>query len=651
MICESCQAPIEDLPFCPYCGHRRSDQTESTARGHALPDKLVRRARRRRLLQRFGVPALLLVVIIFFGVLWLALTGFRDGVQERNLATLHQAEIHYNRGLIYLDWGQYQMAEAEFEEAARLVPGYAEAEAKWRVAQLKQTVTPSPTPSPTTAPTPTLVKPTPTPERVIVPVAQVLLEQAQVYFQKQQWEQAISSLEQLRVEDASYHADQVVEMLFLSHKNYGVALEAEGMLEEAISHYDSALYLRRRDPEVEEFRQRADLYLRALGVWNADWGRVVVNLTALNALAPGYKDTAERLYQACTVQGQVLIKQERYCAAAELYQQALRIHADDPQVVKLQDDTSHLCRVRGPDPAETPAPNATLPTKVHIGTLVGTCYDHRTNQYSVCAQNAEDNVLQTWITQAEQPALSLDGRALAYRSSDPASPGLYAVVLTHSVSVSDTVVAGALYTITTEARVASPTWSPDGTRLAYALYDPGAQAWFIYVARIGSREPPRRIYQGEWPSWGPKGLLAFTTCSAKDACGIHVLDLNSWKLRKLTDSIQDRAPAWSPSGDEIAYMSDIGRSFNLYVAHIEPQMVTVRQLQRDLFKDGMPVWSPDGQRIAFVTNRDDNWSVYTLHPSLGEEQRRVVVLGAESADWLRLQLAWIAPVIRFSTGP
>jgi tetratricopeptide (TPR) repeat protein len=213
------------------------------------------------LLQRFGVPALLLVVIIFFGVLWLALTGFRDGVQERNLSTLHQAEIHYNRGLIYLEWGQYQMAEAEFEEAARLVPDYAEAEAKWRVAQLKQTVTPSPTPSPTTAPTPTLVKPTPTPERVIVPVAQVLLEQAQVYFQKQQWEQAISSLEQLRVEDASYHADQVVEMLFLSHKNYGVALEAEGMLEEAISHYDSALYLRRRDPEVEEFRQRADLYL------------------------------------------------------------------------------------------------------------------------------------------------------------------------------------------------------------------------------------------------------------------------------------------------------------------------------------------------------------------------------------------------------
>jgi tetratricopeptide (TPR) repeat protein len=650
VICESCQAPIEDLPFCPYCGHRQSGQAAPAAGDHTLSDKAIRCAQRKRLLQRLAVPTLLLVVIIVFGVLGLALSGLRDGIQERNRSVQHQAEVRYNRGLIYLEWGQYQMAEAEFEEAVRLVPGYADAEAKWRVAELKQTVTPTPAPSPTPTPTATPVRPTPTPERVIVPVAQVLFEQAQAYYQKQQWEDAISSLEQLLDEDANYQSDQVVEMLFLSHKNYGVSLEAEDMLEEAISHYDSALYLRRRDPEVEEFRQRADLYLRALGFWNADWSRVVVNLTALNALSPDYKDTAERLYQACTIQGQALIKQERYCAAAELYQQALKVHADDPEVVKLQDDTSHLCRVRGPDPVETPAPGATLTTTIHIGTLVGTCYDHRTNEYSVCAQNAEDNVLQTWITQAEQPALSLDGRALAYRSSDPANPGLYAVVLTPSVSIGGAVVPSALYTITTEARVASPTWSPDGSRLAYALYDPDAQAWYIYIAWIGSKDSPRRIHQGEWPSWGPNGLLAFTTCSAKDSCGIHVLDLSSWKLRKLTDSIQDRAPAWSPSGDEIAYMSDIGRSFNVYVAQIQPQMVTVRQLQRDLFKDGMPVWSPDGQRIAFVTNRDDDWSVYTLHPSLGEDHRRVVAMGAESADWLRLQLAWVAPVVRFSTG-
>jgi hypothetical protein len=49
-----------------------------------------------------------------------------------------------------------------------------------------------------------------------------------------------------------------------------------------------------------------------------------------------------------------------------------------------------------------------------------------------------------------------------------------------------------------------------------------------------------------------------------------------------------------------------------------------------------------------VTNRDDDWAVYTLHPSFGEQQKRIADLGEESADWMRLRLAWIAPILRFS---
>ena len=89
--------------------------------------------------------------------------GFRDGVEDRELANQHQAEIHYNRGQIYLEWGQYQLAEAEFEEAVRLVPDYTEADESRRIAQVKQTVTPSPTPQPTATSTPTRRSPTSTP--------------------------------------------------------------------------------------------------------------------------------------------------------------------------------------------------------------------------------------------------------------------------------------------------------------------------------------------------------------------------------------------------------------------------------------------------------------------------------------------------------
>ena len=105
---------------------------------------------------------------------------------------------------------------------------------------------------------------------------------------------------------------------------------------------------------------------------------------------------------------------------------------------------------------------------------------------------------------------------------------------------------------------------------------------------------------------------------------------------------------WSPSGDELAYTSDIGRSNNLYVVHA--QSGTVRQITRNLFTDSTPVWSPDGQRIAYVTNRDDDWAIYTIHP-YGDQQQHIAVLGAESADPQRFRLSWVAKVIQFPDAP
>jgi tetratricopeptide (TPR) repeat protein len=659
LICQHCQAEVQEGTFCSHCGYRLDGEARSSPSEQLPHDHRGKRHRRRTVFRRYILPAMILIVVVAFGVLAMALQGFRDGSAERELANRHQAEIHYNRGLIYFEWGQYQLAEAEFEEAVRLVPGYSEAESSRRLSQAKQTVTPSPTPAPSSTPTLTPAAPTPTPEVVMVSLTQALFEESVAHYEKAEWEEAISKLEQLRREDVTYRAQEVVDMLVQSHRNFGLELESGDQIEEAISHYDSALYLRRRDPELEERRRRADLYVKASGVWNVDWESAIVNLTALYALAPDYKDTAERLYQATTTYGQVLVKQERYCAAAELFELALNIRDDDDEIVKLEDDARHICEVSTPVPLETQVPNGGTAGVVHLGTLVASCYDHRTDQLSLCAQDADANELYTWLPGAEQPALTLDGTMLAYRSNDPEHPGLYVVPLAGSSAITATgtststvppvtVRTGTAITITTESEVHSPTWSPDGTRIAYAQHDADQESWFIYIALADGTTPPRRIHQGEWPAWGPDGLLAFTTCSGEELCGIHLFDPASWDLRKLTNSLQDRASGWSPSGDELAYTSDIGRSNNLYVVHATSG--TVRQITRNLFTDVMPVWSPDGQRIAYVTNRDDDWAIYTVHP-YGDRQQRIAILGAESADPQRFRLSWVAKVIRFPGAP
>ncbi len=626
MICEHCQGKISpDFAFCPHCGQplEHSEAKEPPTR----------RARLRNWLRRRVFPLFILLVVIAFGVLGLALTGFRDGVQERALANRHQAEIHYNRGQVYLELGQYQLAEAEFEEALRLVPDYQAALEQRRTARLKQTVTPSPTPKPTPTSTPTTVIPTPTAAVVVVPKTEVLFSEGRAYYENHEWKQAITRLEELRSQDPAYRADAVKEMLFQAYYKYGMQLDEQGLLEEAIAQYDRALALRPGHPEIKKLRRRADLYQSALDVWKVNWESALDYLTALYAIAPDYKDTAERLYQVCLTYAQTLIKQERYCSAARLYRQALEIRDDDPKVIKLEDDTRHLCQVATPTPLGTPTADASdRQGKVHLGTLIATCYDRQANQYNICAQGADDNTLRVWITQAEQPALSTDGRLLAYRSTVPDRPGLYAM----------DIVSGTVFTITTSPEAHHPTWSPDGKQLAYALYDTDAEEWFIYITQLDARATPRRIHQGEWPSWGPDGRLAFTACTGEQKCGIHIYNPTTGKLHRLTASRQDRAAAWSPGGQEIVYMSDVGRSLNLYVVHAASGYV--RQITRNLFTDIAPVWSPDGQRIAFVTNRDDNWSVYTIHP-YGGQARRIAVLGAESAEVSAFRLAWTASVI------
>jgi tetratricopeptide (TPR) repeat protein len=629
MICRNCQADAQDFPFCPYCGQPIEKDNQDTP-----PTKADKRARRRQFVRRWIVPLVLLSVVLAFGVLLMALVGFRDGTQERELAKRHQAEILYNRGEIYLEWGQYQLAEAHFEEALRLVPDYEQAVTKLEVAQVRQTVTPSPTSPPPTS-TPPL--PTSTPEVVVVPLTDVLYEEGKQHYADQEWALTISKLEQLRLEDINYQAESVSEMLFESHYAYGVYLDEQGQIEAAILQYNQALDLLPRHPEVSVLRRRADLYQSALNEWDVNWENVINFLIALYHVAPDYKDATDRLYEACIVYGQELVKQDRYCEASEIYEQAIEIDDGDEAVVKREADTSFLCQSAGPVPLATPTPDGppSVWSQVHLGTLFATCYDTHNNQYAVCAQNAEDNELQTWIAEAEQPAVTLDGTQLAYRSSAADRPGLYAM----------DILSGTVITITEKANAHYPTWSPDGTHVAYTLYETDEEDWFIYIAEVGSTEPAQRIRNGSWPDWGPTNLLAFTSCGVENDCGIYVYNPDSQAISKLTHSKQDRAPAWSPNGEELAYMSDIGLSHNLYVVVIKDAWT--RQITKNLFTDVLPIWSPDGQRIAFVTNHQDDWSVYSIHPWPGEGQpEQIASLGAESADWERLQLAWTAAVLR-----
>ncbi|NDJ51844.1 MAG: hypothetical protein GYB68_02025 [Chloroflexi bacterium] len=69
--------------------------------------------------------------------------------------------------------------------------------------------------------------------------------------------------------------------------------------------------------------------------------------------------------------------------------------------------------------------------------------------------------------------------------------------------------------------------------------------------------------------------------------------------RITTSNAADRSPTWSPNGNQLAFVSNRGGSFSLYIYDFADNEVTLlAQNASD------PSWSPTGTQIAYVSGGD-----------------------------------------------
>lgn len=196
----------------------------------------------------------------------------------------------------------------------------------------------------------------------------------------------------------------------------------------------------------------------------------------------------------------------------------------------------------------------------------------------------------------------------------------------------------------------TPRWSPDGRRLAL-LATTGDRTALVTVAPDGSQR--RHVVDiesasqqlgdfedGDPYAWAPDGksfvytaadpatpaldgdplvitrfmYQAYTDFSDGRRTQLFLVGANGGTPRKLSDgSAVDLAPAWSPSGKEIVFVSnreadpDFHRHDDLWVADVATGHV--RRLTHGVGSSVRPVWSPDGTSIAFLgTTR--KWATY-----------------------------------------
>jgi Tol biopolymer transport system component/putative intracellular protease/amidase len=161
-----------------------------------------------------------------------------------------------------------------------------------------------------------------------------------------------------------------------------------------------------------------------------------------------------------------------------------------------------------------------------------------------------------------------------------------------------------------------PTWSPDGSQIAYYQYV-DKKNWVIMVMEADGSNPRKLTDNGTCdgaPYWSPDGKrIAYS--SDADCTGehreIYVMGADGGSPHNLTrNDADDMSSSWSPDSQQIVFSSNRDGDYEIYIMSDDGSVVN--QLTDNEAEDLMPGWSPDGACIAFVSDRDGNDEIYVM---------------------------------------
>lgn len=233
------------------------------------------------------------------------------------------------------------------------------------------------------------------------------------------------------------------------------------------------------------------------------------------------------------------------------------------------------------------------------------------------------------------PAWSPDGLQIAYISQSPQRQESNLIVMNWNGSQRRILATVQLNGIVNSALA----WSPDGNQIAYTTSDDSGSQGVYMVDLEGTSpfrvtEPRGNVFS---PTWSPGGQLAFawspvanTEIYVFSPQLVETLDSHTPipSPTRITDSYYtDTAPAWSPDGEWIAFISDRAGTSDVYIMRPNGDELLALTDTSDL--DTNPTWSPDSNRLAFVSNRDGARTIYMMQADGSNVQR---LLDAVSED-------------------
>lgn len=207
-------------------------------------------------------------------------------------------------------------------------------------------------------------------------------------------------------------------------------------------------------------------------------------------------------------------------------------------------------------------------------------------------------------------------RATAHRISDfvysklTGEPGIFSTRIAYIVKagtryelqVADADGGNSQSALASNEPIISPTWSPDGSKLAYVSFEAKKPVIYVHDLATGRRHVAANFKgSNSAPAWSPDGRQLAIVLTKEGGSQIFLVGADGSGLRRLASSQGiDTEPRFSPDGGSIFFSSDRGGSPQIYRIS-----VAGGQAERVTFEGAYnvsPRLSPDGKSMAFITS-------------------------------------------------